>query len=235
MFATGAQTPLLALFSLRRPRNLFVVAFPYVALGVVLVPLAGFTGLAFLVLGPSPLIGGRLAPLVGARQDRVGALGVATLVIAFVLLLGAMPSAAGVLQPAIIAFVAGLVLAGTVPTVRDRLLPLLDGARYVAMAVILVILAVLGGPTLEWGSVAIAAGVLVVGTFAAAVIAFVMRADPLSAALGAGTRDPVVAGALLIAIGRDDALGIPLGYAGFLAVALLALGLGRKLVVRYGA
>ena len=235
MFATGAQTPLLALLSLRRAPNLFVVAFPYVALGLLLLPLSGFTGLALLVLGPAPLIGGRIAPLVGARQDRVGALGVATLVIAFVLLLGGTPAVAGVLQPVIIAFVAGLVLAGTVPTLRDRLLPLLDGARYVAIGVILVILAVVAAPTLDGRSVGIAAGVLLVGVIAAAAIAAVMGTDPVSAALGAGIRDPVVAGGLILATGGGDALAIPLAYAGLLAVALLALGLGRKLFVRRDA
>ena len=235
LFATGAQTPLLALLSLRRPRNLLVVVFPYVALGVLLVPLAGFTGLAVLVLGPSPLIGGRLAPFVGARQDRVGALGVATLVVAFVLLLGAMPSYGGVLQRAILAFVAGVVLAGVVPTVRDLLLPVLEAARYVAMAVILVMLVIVGVPTLDWTAVGIAVGVLVVGALAAAVLAVVMHADPLSATLGAGTRDPVVAGALLMATGANEAVGIPLAYAGLLAVTLLTLGLGRKLLVRADA
>src|SRR5207237_2881147 len=99
LFATGAQTPLVALLSLRRARNLFVVAFPYVALGLLLLPLSGFTGLALLVLGPAPLIGGRIAPLVGARQDRGGSLGVATRVTACVLLLGRKPAVAAGLLP----------------------------------------------------------------------------------------------------------------------------------------
>ena len=62
-----------------------------------------------------------------------------------------------------------------------------------------------------------------------------MRTDPVSAALGAGIRDPVVAGGLVLATGGGDALAIPLAYAGLLAVALLALGLGRKLFVRRDA
>jgi hypothetical protein len=226
-FAAGARTPLLAFLSLRRARNLFVVVFPYVALGVVLVPLGGFAGLAFLALSPAPLIGPRLAPLITSRADRVGALTAGTLLLSLV----AMPAAGATRDVpfVVLALGAGVMLAAA-PTVRDTFLPLIDAAGYVATAIVLAALAIAAGPALTPFAVALAAAVLVIGVVASAAIARAVRSDALASALGAGLRDPAVAGALaLVGSTRTDA-AVPLAYALLLGALVLAVWLGKLLV-----
>jgi ABC-type antimicrobial peptide transport system permease subunit len=150
--------------SLRRPRNLITVVFPYVALGVVFVPLAGFGGLALLALSPSPVMAPRLAPIVGARSDQVGALSAGTLLVSVLVLPGS-----GLTRDVpfvMLALGAGVLLA-QLPTVRDALLPVLDAARYVALAIILVALVLASGAAVRPFTAALAAAVLVVGVVAA--------------------------------------------------------------------
>src|SRR5207249_2832491 len=115
------RTPLLALLSLRRARNLGAVLAPYAALAVfaVFVDDPAVTILAF---SPSALVGPRIARLLGAREESAGALMTATVVISFPLLLfGGDPLAAvvgsGTRDPAVaagLAVGAGLVGGGTV-------------------------------------------------------------------------------------------------------------------------
>jgi len=67
-FTTGTNTPLLALLSLRRPRNLAPILLGYAGLGVVAV-IVGDPVVAILALSPSPLIGPSLARFVAVRAD----------------------------------------------------------------------------------------------------------------------------------------------------------------------
>jgi len=227
-FTTGTRTPLLALLSLRRPRNLAPIVLAYCALGLVAV-VVGDPVVAILALSPSPLIGSTLARFVAARGETVGALLTGTVVLSFPLLIAAIPGLAPNVNVAVFAFVIGTALAGSLPTLRDAVLPVVDGARYVALAVIL------GGAGLgalsfvDLRAVGIAALVLLVGTAAAAIGAMLFGGKGLAAAIGAGTRDPAVAAALAMSAGLAGAGAVPLAYAALLA---LSLGVGKLLVAR---
>jgi len=227
-FTTGTRTPLLALLALRRPRNLAPVVLGYAGLGLVAV-VVGDPVVAILALAPSPLIGPALAHFLGARAETVGALLTGTIVLSLPLLLAAIPGLGPQVNVALFAFVIGAALAGAVPTMRDAILPIFDGARYVALAIILGAAALAALSLIDLRAVGIAALMLVVGAVFAAVGAIMFRGDGLAAAIGAGTRDPAVAGGLAIASGLAGAGAVPLAYAALLA---LSLGVGKFLVAR---
>jgi hypothetical protein len=227
-FTTGVRTPLLALLALRRPRNLAAIALPYAGLGLVAV-IVGDPVVAILALAPSPLIGPALARLVAAREETVGALVTGTIVLSFPLLIASIPGLGPNINVTLFAFVIGTALAGAVPTVRDAILPVFDGARYVAVAVILGAAALMSLAFVDLRAVGVAALVLVVGAASAAIGAALFGGNGLAAAIGGGLRDPVVAAALAIASGLAGAAAVPLAYA---ALLLLSLGVGRLLVAR---
>jgi hypothetical protein len=228
VFTTGTRTPLLALLSLRRPRNLAPIVLAYAALGLVAVIVAD-PAAAILALAPSPLIGPVLARFVGARTESVGALVTGTAVLSFPLLMTAIPGLAATVNLALFAFVIGTALAGSVPLLRDAILPIVDGARYVALAVIL------GGAALgalafvDPRAVGVAVVVLAVGAASAAIGALLFGGSGIAAAVGAGTRDPAVAAALAISVGLAGGGAVPLAYA---ALLVLCLGVGKLLVAR---
>jgi hypothetical protein len=202
------------------------ILFAYVGLGVVAV-VVGDPIVVILALGPAPLVGPTLARLVGAREETVAALLTGTIVLSFPLLLAAVPGMGPDVNVALVAFVIGAALAGAVPVLRDSILPIFDGARLVALAVILGAAALVAVTFVDPRAVGLAALVLVVGAVSAAVGAMLFGGDGLAAAIGAGTRDPAVAAGLAIASGLAGAAAVPLAYA-----ALLALSLGvRKLLV----
>ena len=213
-FTTGTRTPLLALLSLRRPRNLAPIVLAYAALAPVAV-IVGDPVVVILVLTPSPLIGPMLARFVGAREETVGALLTGTIVLSFPLLLSAIPGIGQQVNIALFAFVIGTALASAVPLFRDLILPIVDGARYVALAIIL------------------GAGVLAALSFvdprAIGVAALVLFVGTVSAAIGAGSRDPAVAIGLAIGSGLAGGAAVPLAYAALLA---LSLGVGKLVVAR---
>ena len=225
-FTTGSRTPLLALLALRRPRNLAPIVLAYVGLGLV----AGIVGdpvVAILALAPSPLIGPALARLVAVREETVGALLTGTIVLSFPLLLAAIPGLGPSVNVALFSFVIGAALAGAVPMFRDAVLPIVDGARYVALAVVLGSAGIAALAFVDLRAVGVAALLLLVGTASAAIGALLFGGDGLAAAIGAGTRDPAVAAGLVIGSGLAGGAAVPLAYA-----ALLALSLGvRKLLV----
>ena len=227
-FTTGTRTPLLALLSFRRPRNLVAIALPYAGLGAVAV-VVGDPVVAILALAPSPLIGPALARIVGAREETVGALLTGTIVLSFPLLLAAIPGLAANINISLFAFVIGAALASAVPMFRDTVLPIVDGARYVALAVILGGAAVVAISFVDPRTVGIAALMLFVGTVSAAIGAMLFRGDGLAAAIGAGLRDPAVAAGLGVTSGLAGAGAVPLAYAALLA---LSLGVGKLLVAR---
>jgi hypothetical protein len=227
-FTTGTRTPLLALLALRRPRNLAPIVLGYVALSLVAV-IVGDPVVAILALSPSPLIGPAVARFLNARAETVGALLTGTVVLSFPLVLAAIPGIAAQTNVALFAFVIGTAIAGAVPTMRDAVLPIIDGARYVALAVILGAAGLAALSFVDPRAIGIAAIVLLVGTASAAVGALLFGGDGLAAAMGAGTRDPAVAAGLAISAGFAGGAAVPLAYAALLA---LGIGIGKLLVAR---
>jgi len=227
-FTTGTNTPLLALLSLRRPRNLAPILLAYAGLGVVAV-IVGDPVVAILALSPSPLIGPSLARFVAARAETVGALLTGTIVLSFPLLMAAIPGLGPSVNIALFAFVIGTALAGSLPTLRDVLLPVFDGARYVAVAIILGGAALSAVSLVDLRAVGVAALVLLVGVLTAASGAILFGGNGIAAAIGAGTRDPAVAAALAMSAGLAGAGSVPLAYVALLA---LSLGVGKLLVAR---
>ena len=227
-FTTGTNTPLLALLSLRRPRNLAPILLGYAGLGVVAV-IVGDPVVAILALSPSPLIGPSLARFVAARAETVGALLTGTIVLSFPLLMAAIPGLGPSVNIALFAFVIGTALAGSLPTLRDVLLPVFDGARYVAMAIILGGAALSAVSLVDLRAVGVAALVLLVGVLTAASGAILFGGNGIAAAIGAGTRDPAVAAALAMSAGLAGAGSVPLAYAALLALSLVV---GKLLVAR---
>ena len=184
---------------------------------------------AILALSPSPLIGSTLARFVAARAETVGALLTGTVVLSFPLLMAAIPGLAPKVNVALFAFVSGTALAGSLPTVRDVVLPVVDGARYVAFVVILGAAGLAALSFVDPRAVGLAALVLFVGAIIAAIGAMLFGGNALAAAIGAGTRDPAVAAAIAISLDLAGAGAVPLAYAGLLA---LGLGVGKLLVAR---
>jgi hypothetical protein len=213
---------------LRRPRNLAAIVLGYAALGFVAV-VVGDPVVAILALAPSPLIGPALARFVGAREETVGALLTGTVVLSFPLLLAAIPGLGPNVNVGLFAFVIGAALASAVPIFRDMVLPIVDGARYVALAIILGGAGVVAVSFVDPRAVGVAALVLLVGSVSAAIGAMLFRGDGVAAAIGGGMRDPAVAAGLAIVSGLAGAAAVPLAYAALLA---LSLGVGRLLVAR---
>jgi hypothetical protein len=227
-FTTGTRTPLLALLALRRPRNLAPILLSYAGLGLVAV-VVGDPIVAILALSPSPLIGPALAHFVAARAETVGALLIGTIVLSFPLLIANIPGIAPHVNVGLFAFVLGTALAGALPNLRDVVLPIVDGARYVALAIILGAAGVAALSLVDPRAVGVAALVLLVGASSAAIGAILFGGDALAAAIGAGTRDPAVAAGLAIVSGLAGAAAVPLAYAALLA---LSLGVGKLVVAR---
>jgi len=184
---------------------------------------------AILALSPSPLIGPALARIVGAREETVGALLTGTIVLSFPLLLAAIPGLGPNVNIGLFAFVIGAALASAVPLFRDLVLPIVDGARYVALAIILGAAGLAALSFVDPRAVGVAALVLLVGTLSAAIGALLFRGDGIAAAIGAGMRDPAVAAGLAIVSGLAGAAAVPLAYA---ALVALSLGVGKLVVAR---
>jgi len=228
LFTTGTRTPLIALLALRRPKNLAPIVLAYAALALVAVVVADPVA-AILALAPAPLIGPALARFVRAREETIGALMTGTAVLSFPLLIAAIPGLGPNVNVALFAFVIGAALASSVPLFRDAILPIVDGARYVALAVILGAAAVTAVAFVDPRAVGVAALTLLVGTASAAIGAILFGGDGLAAAIGAGTRDPAVTAAFAIAAGLAGAAAVPLAYT---ALVVLSLAVGKLLVAR---
>ena len=213
---------------MRRPRNLAPILLAYAGLGVVAV-IVGDPVVAILALSPSPLIGPSLARFVAARAETVGAVLTGTIVLSFPLLMAAIPGLGPSVNIALFAFVIGTALAGSLPTLRDVLLPVLDGARYVAVAIILGGAGLAAVSLVDLRAVGVAALVLLVGVLTAASGAILFGGNGIAAAIGAGTRDPAVAAALAMSAGLAGAGSVPLAYVALLA---LSLGVGKLVVAR---
>ncbi len=115
------------------------------------------------------------------------------------------------------------------PLFRDLILPIVDGARYVAFAIILGAAGVAAVAFVDPRAVGVAALVLLVGTVSAAIGAMLFSGNGLAAGIGAGLRDPAVAAGLAIGAGLGGGAAVPLAYA---ALVALGVGVGRLLVAR---
>lgn len=234
LFAAGAQTPLLALFALRRRRTLLVVAAPYALLVPLAIALGNAVdaptrlGLLALAVAPAELAAPGIAGALRARIDTTGAYLAGTVVLSFALtfaLLGSSaPAAAGPARDAAFAFVLGMAFGGALPAVRDRLLLALR--RVGDLALLFLLFVAISGAAAHISGVAVALALLllVAGAAAAVVAAGVGGGDQWAALPGSGTRDFAVA-ATIAGAAMPGAAAVPLVYGGlvFLGAALLVL------------
>jgi hypothetical protein len=217
---------LLALLSLRRPRNLAALVASYATL-MVFATAVDDPAATILALAPSSLFAPRIARLLGAREESAAALMTAALVASFPLLLIVEPGARSIVDTGLFAFVIGAALAGMVPTLRDLVLPVLDGARYAAAAIALVVAFLASGEIGDGRAYLVAAGCLLIGPVSAAAAARIFGGDPLSSAIGAGTRDPAIAAGIAVGTGMVGGAAVALAYA---VLLVLAVALGKLLV-----
>jgi hypothetical protein len=188
---------------------------------------ASAAGLLALALSPGAL----LAPAVmtaagGRRADMAGALLLGTVIVSFVLVV-TRPGATNVAITAAQAFAITSVVAGAIPTVRDRVLVPLRWAGHLA-AVAVLGLAVASGPAIGVAPVVVALGATALVLAVAATAALVLRRDVFSALAATGTRDPIVAVALAWSTGGSGATAVPLISAAILGIVAGALIIRRR-------
>ncbi|TMB99660.1 MAG: hypothetical protein E6J35_12780 [Chloroflexi bacterium] len=184
-------------------------------------------GLVALALAPGALVAPAVVSAAGGRRaDMAGALLLGTVVLSFVLVV-TRPEGSALALTAAQAFAVASVVAGAMPTVRDRLLaPLRWGGHLAALAVIG--LAIAGAPRIDIGTVIVASAAVVLTLGSAAAVALALRRDVLSAVAAVGTRDPVVATALAWSTGGSDATAVPLVSAAILGIVAGALVIRRR-------
>jgi hypothetical protein len=184
-------------------------------------------GLVALVLAP----GAFLAPAVvnaagGRRADMAGALLLGTAIVSFVLV-ATRPGAITLALTAAQAFAVASLVAGALPTVRDRLLVPLRWVGHAAGAAVIV-LAATSAPRVDAATVAVAIAAVTVLLLVAGVAALSLRRDVFSAVAATGTRDPILAIALASSTGGVDATGVPLASAVILGIVAAALVIRRR-------
>jgi hypothetical protein len=184
-------------------------------------------GLVALVLAPGAL----LAPAVvnaagGRRADMAGALLLGTAVLSFVLV-ATRPDATTLALTAAQAFAVASLVAGALPTVRDRLLVPLRWAGHAA-GLAVIVLAAASAPRVDAATVAAALAAVSLLLAVAGAAALVLRRDVFSALAATGTRDPIVATALAWSFGGVDATGVPLASAVILGIVATALVIRRR-------
>ena len=184
-------------------------------------------GLVALMLAPGALVAPAVVNAAGGRRaDMAGALLLGTAVLSFVLVAFG-PGGITLALTGAQAFAVAALVAGALPTVRDRvLLPLRWAGHVAGLAVML--LAAASGPRVDVATVAaaLAAVALLLGVAGAA--ALILRRDLFSALAATGTRDPVVATALAWSTGGVDATGVPLASAVILGIVAAALVIRRR-------
>ena len=184
-------------------------------------------GLIALLLAPGALLAPSVVNAAGGRRaDMAGALLLGTVIVSFVLV-ATRPGAASVALTAAQAFAVASLIAGALPTVRDRILVPLRWAGHAAGLAVL-LLAAASGPRVDAATVAVALAAVTVLLAVAGTAALVLRRDMFSALAATGTRDPIVATALAWSIGGADATGVPLASAVILGIAATALVYRRR-------
>ena len=184
-------------------------------------------GLVALMLAPGALLAPSFVNAAGGRRaDMAGALLLGTAVLSFVLA-ATRPTGIGLALTAAQAFAVASLVAGALPTVRDRILVPLRWAGHAAGLAVL-LLAAASGPRLEAATLAVALAAVTVVLVVAGATALVLRRDVFSALAATGTRDPIVATALGWSTGGADATGVPLASAVILGIAATALVIRRR-------
>jgi len=184
-------------------------------------------GLVALMLAPGALLAPSFVNAAGGRRaDMAGALLLGTAVLSFVLV-ATRPTGIGLALAAAQAFAVASLVAGALPTVRDRILVPLRWAGHAAGLAVL-LLAAASGPRLEAATLAVALAAVTVVLVVAGATALVLRRDVFSALAATGTRDPIVATALGWSTGGADATGVPLASAVILGIAATALLIRRR-------
>ncbi len=184
-------------------------------------------GLIALALAPGALLAPAVLIAAGARRaDMAGALLLGTVILSFVLV-ATRSGATDLALTGAQGFAVASLLAGAMPTIRDRLLAPLRWAGHVAGLAVLA-LAVASGPFVEVSTVVVALGAVALTLCTAGALAFVLRRDLLSALAAAGTRDPIVAVALAWSTGGSVAVGVPLVNAVILGIVAAALIIRRR-------
>jgi hypothetical protein len=184
-------------------------------------------GLVALVLAPGALLAPSVVNAAGGRRaDMAGALLLGTVAVSFVLV-ATRSGATTLALTAAQAFAVASLVAGALPTVRDRLLVPLRWAGHAAGLAVL-LLAAATGPHVDAATLAVALGAVAVLLVVAGTAALVLRRDVFSALAATGTRDPIVATALAWSTGGADATAVPLASAVILGMAAAALVIRRR-------
>jgi hypothetical protein len=184
-------------------------------------------GMVALVLAPGALLAPSIVNAAGGRRaDMAGALVLGTIILSFVLV-ATRPGATALALTAAQAFAVASLVAGALPTVRDRILVPLRWAGHAAGLAVL-LLAAASGPRLDAVSLAVALAAVAVLLVVAGATALVLRRDVFSALAATGTRDPIVATALVWSTGGADATGVPLASAVILGIVATALLIRRR-------
>jgi len=184
-------------------------------------------GLVALSLAPGALLAPAIVSAAGGRRaDMAGALVLGTVVISFVLVV-ARPQSSSLALTALQAFAVASVVAGAMPTVRDRLLVPLRWAGHLA-ALAVIGLALANAPRIDIGAVLVAVAATALTLGAAGAVALALRRDLLSAVAAVGTRDPVLATALAWSTFGVDATAVPLASAAILGIVAGALMIRRR-------
>jgi len=185
------------------------------------------SGLVALALAPGALLAPSIVSAAGGRRsDTTGALVLGTVILSFVLV-ATRPGTSALAVTAAQAFAIASLVAGAVPTLRDRLLGALRWAGHLAMVVVFV-LAVASGPVVDAGTLIAAVATCALALGVAGVVALALRRDLFSAVAAAGTRDPVVAIALAWSMGGPDATAVPLVNAVVVGIVAGALVIRRQ-------
>jgi hypothetical protein len=188
---------------------------------------ANAAGLVALALAPGALLAPAFVAAVGGRRsDMAGALVLGTVVASFVLV-ATRPGVTTLALTAAQAFAVALLLAGAVPTVRDRVIAPLRWAGHIA-GLAVVVLVVASGPRIDVATLVVALAAVALTLGVAGVAAVALRRDVLSALAAVGTRDPVVAIALAWSTGGSDATAVPVATAVILGIVAGALIIRRR-------
>src|SRR5438093_1604355 len=120
-------------------------------------------------------------------------------------------------------------IAGTVPPLRDALLPVIRGASALALAILVVVALVSGFPALRPETAIAAVALLAAGALVASLVAALLGGEPRAIVLGGGTRDFAIAATLAVRTGGDAAAAVPLAYGALLFAALAVVVVARRM------
>ena len=184
-------------------------------------------GLVAWSLAPGALLGPAFVSAVGGRRaDMAGALGLGTVVLSLVLV-AARPEQMTLALTAGQTFLIASLVAGAIPTLRDRVLTPLRWAGHAA-ALAVGVLALASPPPIDAATIAVALAALALTLGIAGGVAVALGRDVLSAVAATGTRDPIVAIALAWSTGGSGATGVPLVNAVILGIVATALLIRRR-------